>query len=379
MMPVNPFFEIDFGRLNFGRPSELARDQVNSKKSDLLDACLERKDCISIIENKDLFWLAFCKALFPKQGKKDSDVLKVSIEGNIIKILGKEPVIKQTQDLIEELRQFFLEGLRARKSFELLIIEFCRECHLRKAGDSIDLTDQKGYFGWVYNSYLKPALPLLAQFCGAIYSENKKKQSIKFVRECPAREEIVDVIRIQWRDESHLVYPIAPTVIPTRKELGKAMYSLYQKQEGCDFKLFSKDGVTKVHSLLLRIYGGPVLQALLSSDMKETNEASISFEGYSKSVVDAFMDYIYLGGEAFSEKVLSSHEDNKINIIELFEFAHTYQVDTLLDCCTNIISLVATKNDLETLQSVLALHDNKHLKQICDYLSTKGNTSMIKI
>ena len=374
MMPIDPFFHI-----GFGRPSEVARDQVISKKSDSLDACLERKDFVTIIENKDLFWLAFCKALFPNQGKKDSDVFRVSIEGNVIKIFGREHVIKQTQDLIEEMRQFFLEGLRARNNFEFLAIEFCMDFYLIKASDCIDITNQEKYFLWVYNSYLKPALPQLAKFCGALYSEYKKNQTIKFVRECPPEKEIVDVIRIQWRDESHLIYPIAPTVIPTREEFGKAMYSLYQKQEGCDFKLFSKDGVTKVHSVLLRIYGGPVLQALLSSDMKETNEASISFEGYSKSVVDAFMDYIYLGGEAFSEKVLSSHEDNKINIIELFEFAHTYQVDTLVDCCTNIISLVATKNDLETLQSVLALHDNKHLKQICDHLATKDNTSMIKV
>ncbi len=358
----------------------LARDVEFSKNSDSLDACLARKDYITIIQNKDLFWQAFCKALFPHQNKKESNIFSVCMEGNTIKFLGKEHIIKNTQDLIEEMRGFFLEGLKDNKNVEILVVKRLDDYHLKKECDFIDLSHvSDGYFDHWYNKFVKPALPELAKFCGALYVEDKKNQLVHTCSLTQPRTVGVEVIRIKWAEESHLIYPIAPKVIPEREELGKALYSLYQKQEGCDFSLVSKEGKTKVHSLLLRVYGGPVLQKLLSSHMKETNEASISFATYSKSIVDAFMDYIYLGGKAFSEKILSSKEDKMINIIELFEFAHTYQVDTLVDCCTNIISLVATKNDLETLQSVLALHDNPHLKQICDHLSVKDNTSIIKV
>ena len=58
--------------------------------------------------------------------------------------------------------------------------------------------------------------------------------------------------------------------------------------------------------------------------MSTTDTASQSmlpFQAYSTSTVRAFIDYIYLGGPKFMEKVLSSKNADSIDLFELFEFA----------------------------------------------------------
>lgn len=363
--------------------SDIAKDVNFSKNSDKLDMCLERKDCESIIKDPDLFWLAYCKTIFPHQNKKDGWSFSVSIEDKNISFSGKDHTIEKMQEMIEEIRKFLLEGLESKKNCEILVIERLGYFYLRKESEFIDVVHTPvGYpDGWYHNG-IKAALPNLAELCGAIYTEAKKSQLVQVHSLLPAEIKSVPVIRINWQEESHLVYPIPPTFIPEQEEVGKALYCLYQKQQLCDFSLASKDNTIKVHSSLLYIYGGPVLQKLLTSDMKETVDKVVSFPEYSQNTVQAFIEFIYLGGRGFSEKVVASKNQNTINLFELFdlfEFANTYQVKNLIDCCTNLITLVANKQDLKLIQNLADFYDNKHLKQFCDYLSHKENAIFIKV
>lgn len=358
--------------------SYFGKDLKFSKNSEKLDDCLDRKDFETIIKDRDLFWLAYGKAVL-HQDQKEIKSFFVSIEGKNISFSGEEHIIKRTQDAIEELRKFFIEGLESKKTAEILVIEVAQTGYFRKESSLINLCNTfDGYYKSLYHEYIKPALPKLAEFCGALYSEDKKNQLVKSTA-LPAQTEEVEVIRINWKEESHLIYQISPKSIPEQEEMGKALYSLYQKQQFCDFSLKSKDGVIKVHVSLLYLYGGPIIQKLLTSDMKEKTDQTVSFPDYSHSTVQAFIEFIYLGGRAFSEKAISSNNQNPINLFELFEFANTYQIETLIDCCTNLMSLLATKQDLEVLKHLVTLYDNKHLKQLYDHLSTKENAVIIKV
>ncbi len=362
-------------------PNSIPPTNVNfSIKSEKIDSHLERQDFETIIKDRELFWLAYCKAVFPHQNKKALDSFFVFIEGTNINISGEGHTIKKTQDVIEELRAFFVEGLKSRKTFEIFIVPLLSDCLFRKESPLIDLRYiNSGYCTEWYCDFIKPALPQLAEFCGALYTEDRKNQLLKTHDYFPLLIKEVQVIRINWQKQFHLIYPISPKCIPEQEELGKALYSLYQKQQFCDFSLKTKDQTIKVHSNLLYVYGGPVFQGLLTSNMKETIDKAISFAEYSQSTVEAFIDFIYLGGKAFSEKMISSNQQNTIDLFELFELANTYQIETLIDCCTNLISLMTTKQDLEIIEQLATTYNNKHLKQLCDYLSPEKNTLLIKV
>lgn len=347
-----------------------------SQNSDKLDACLDKNDFETIIKDKDLFWLTYCKAILPHQNKKDSDLFFVSIEGKNINFSGRKHIVEETQNLIEELRKFFAEGFECKKELEILVVERAREYYFKKESSLVDMSCERKGYSW-YHHFVKPALPKLAEFFHALYTEDKKEQQLQWLAH--ATMEKVDVIRITWREEFHLVYPIPPKFIPAQEDMSKVFYSLYQEQKLCDFSLISKDGVIKVHANILYLYGGPALQKLLTSDMKENTNNAVSFAEFSQGTVQAFVDFIYLGGRAFSEKVISSNNKNATDLPELFQFAHTYQIGTLIDCCTNLMSMFATKKNLKDLEHLANFYNNSHLKQLCKHLSSKENLTIIKV
>lgn len=360
--------------------SSISKESNSSKNLEKLNMYLERKDYEPIIKDPDLFWLAYCKAILPHQKKEEVEYFFVSIVDKNVSYLGKETIIKKMQNMIEEIRKFLLEGLESKINCEILVIEDLVTCYLRKESPLIDLTEERiGYSKSLYHTFIKPALPNLAEFCGAIYAKDTKNQLVKQYTLSPASIISVEVIQINWQKESWLVYPIPPKLIPQQEEMGKALYSLYQKQQLCDFSLVSKDNIIQVHSSLLYIYGGPVLQKLLTSDMKETIDKVISLADYSHTTVQAFIEFIYLGGKGFSEKVVSSNNQNTINLFELFELANAFQIENLIDCCTNLITLVANKQDLKVIQHLASLYGNKHLEQLCEHLSSKENAIYIKV
>jgi len=380
MISLNNFSMINLNEFSLRSISnrDLPKDVVLSINTVKFDQLLSQKDFEAIIKDPDLFFLAYCRALFFNQNKKEARAFLVSIEGQNVTVSGSEPIILEVQKKVEEIRQFFVEGNERQENVAFLVARKATYVFLRKESPVIDLCgDDLSYF-W-YDPFIESALPKLAELCGASYIQDKKKQLAVLYRDDTPSSLEVQVVKINWKEDVHLVYPISPKVIPEQEEMRKALYALYQKQQLCDFSLICKDGAVKIHSSLLFLFGGPVFQNLLTSEMKETQDKIILLAEYSQSTIRAFMDFVYLGGRAFSEKVISSNSQETTNLFELFEFANLYQVKALIDCCTNLISLVATKQDLEAMQYLANLYDNEHLKLLCEHLSPKENTVIIKV
>jgi len=358
--------------------SYFAEDQPLSYNTAKFDQYLGRKDYETIIKDPDLFFLAYCHALFPNQDKKERYAFKVSIEGQNVTVSGKECILPKVQKKVEEIRQFFVEGIERKKSVEFLVARNCMKVFLRKESPVIDISGEDLH-EFYYNPFVGSALPKLAELCGASYILDKKEQSAVVIRGLGVWDIEVEVIKIKWKEDVHLVYPIDPKVILEKEQFREDLYSLYQEQELCDFSLICKDGEVKFHSNLLFVSGGLAFQRLLKAKMKETQDKVISLTEYSQGTIRAFMDFVYLGGGAFSKKVISSDSQETTNLFELFRFANVYQIESLIDCCTNLISLVATKKDLRIVQHLATLYNNEHLKLLYTHLLTKDIALAFKV
>ncbi len=363
--------------------SELNRVQKLPQNFDRLESCLQKKDFETIIRDSELFWLAYCKALLPFQDERKSDEFLISNEGKNIIVSGIRNTIKEINNVIKEIREFFIECLNRKVIFNIVVINETNDIYIRKESPLISLVDnnQRSCFQPLYYDFVKPALQKLAEFCGACYTEDQKSLNIQPILDDFAPQmKNCEIIHISWKEDIHCVYPILPKTIPARQDANEALYLLYQKQEFCDFCLVSKENQTlKIHSALLYVHGGPILQNLLTSGMKETANKTIIFPDYSQNAIRAFIEFIYLGGQAFSEKMSSTEEGKELDLLELFEMAHTYQINTLIDCCTNLMSLSATKENLEIIKKYAALYKNEHLTSLCEYLSPEKQVNQIKV
>jgi hypothetical protein len=241
--------------------------------------------------------------------------------------------------------------------------------HLEKERPLIDKT-KFGVFDGIphqfYETIILPNLSNLAKTCGLIFSQAIKNQAIKSY--CGTENKEVDVLHFEWPKEDYLVYPIAPKPIKESENLGSTFYKMYEDQVLCDFKFTCQDDkIFQVHSSILYVNGGPVLQKMLTGAFKESQEKSITFESYSSNTIADFIKFAYLGGKAFSDQYISSASE-EADIFELFRFAHELQVSPLVDCCTNLISLLATPENKDDIKKLASQYDNEHLQQLLTHL-----------
>jgi len=161
-----------------------------------LDDCLEARDFKQIIHDKDLFWLAFCKALSLSQ-ERGQDRFSVEASHGKINISGTEDVILGTRGLIEKLRQFLQEG-----HTEIFVVSAPLETvYLEKESFIIDVSGYdfcNDYLHHYYAIYVKPALPRLAEFLGAIYTEEKRQAMIQEFKDRLPVSRLTEVIRFDW-------------------------------------------------------------------------------------------------------------------------------------------------------------------------------------
>jgi collagenase-like PrtC family protease len=114
------------------------------------------------------------------------------------------------------------------------------------------------------------------------------------------------------------------------------------------------------------------MKLLFDSGIEESISKNLTIEKYSTAVVRNFLDFVYLGPTEFAEKVMS-FEINIDDIYSLLMMAHEYEVKKLVDLCTNLISLEASKCDLESLEELQTLYDNEHLGEILAKLHLGSN------
>ncbi|MFZ0565934.1 MAG: BTB/POZ domain-containing protein [Chlamydiales bacterium] len=174
----------------------------------------------------------------------------------------------------------------------------------------------------------------------------------------------------------HFPYPIEPKKIPQRDANGhlKAMYSRYQDQTLCDVSIFTKEGILKVHSAPLCEYGGKMVKEMILQ--QEPTEKEIRFDEFSLKCVKAFIDFVYLGEKGLEPK---SVRERDVDVYELLKMAYTYQVQPLIDCCTNLISLSASVNDLEKVKSYADSYKNGHLLELSEFFQLGAGLSRAEV
>ncbi|MDF2577730.1 MAG: hypothetical protein K0S74_1214 [Chlamydiales bacterium] len=158
------------------------------------------------------------------------------------------------------------------------------------------------------------------------------------------------------------------------------MYAMYEEQDDtCDFKIFNSYGYAKkIHTVMLKLYGGIVFKSLLSQSLKEKHTKELQLN-YSGDVIEHFIAYLYLGVEDLFERLKDSKE---LDLFGLYDLALTYQIDSLIDCCFNLLNLHAKSINLEDLINFIGkfqTHDHtKDLIQIQNrLLQEKANKKVL--
>lgn len=328
-----------------------------------LDELIQKKDYGSIIRNQELFFQAFCTAYNNHKDPSKRKIFSVFCENQQLKILGTEHLIDQIKRVVEVIRNIVLEGLEDKqKDIIIAPIKIACDFYFRKASDASDSIDLRGWLhdpnkisGFMYIDYLKPSLGDFAVMIGAVYTEILMKQRMTNRKETQE----IKAIKLEWLPE---ILSNENTERPPREGFEKRFfYRMYQNGTLCDLKLIAKNGDIDVHGLLLYTYGEGVLQKMLTGGMKESKNKIFNFDQYDYDTIKTFVDYIYLSHEEFFEKVI---KDNICDLGQLLDFAHTYQIKTLIDICTNLINKVYTIEDLENIQSMAKRYNNYQLKRL---------------
>lgn len=353
--------------------SQMVEDE-NFKDISSLESAFLKRDYEKIIKSPALFWLAFCKA-FGGIESVDSKNFSISIRGKALTISGNENIITNIKKFIEEIRNLFLKGHNEKRSFVVLFIKISDDYFItEQKNDVIDLTDrfiskQAKLYGIWFEDFVQPVLENFFQSMGAIYFHGVVSQKIMADVECTVDTIDAKAFKIDWTGEKYFVYPIEAKTIPPKMDLLESMYSIYEEQRFCDLSLVAGDGVLKAHSILLSVCGSEVIQKMLTHEMKESSEMTILFNEFSLKSLKAFVDFVYLGEKGLQPK---SVLEKDVDLYELFEMAHTYQFHTLIDCCTNLLSLFSSVKDKDKIYSLAKLYDNEHLRKLYEYLLFKS-------
>ncbi len=107
---------------------------------------------------------------------------------------------------------------------------------------------------------------------------------------------------------------------------------------------------------------------MFRQDMKENLDKKIDLTQFSESTIAAFIDFLYLGGKECQTRIASG--ELKVDVVELFEFAHTYQLDILKDCCFNLFCLLSTPENAKQIASLGKTYSDHSLKMLAKKLNS---------
>ncbi len=245
-----------------------------------------------------------------------------------------------------------------------------------KAQDTIDTKSNPDFKntinGCIYKSY-EQALPLLAKSLGATLTCQKKEQ--KFIIDDREETRKVQIHTISWNKEHYRAFAIAPEPVVEPPSFEAGFEKMFQEQKLCDMMLVSKDQKKiGVHAAILFQRAGDMIQALLTSQMKETQTRKIDFSEFDADVVKAFATFTYIGAarflNAFGKKPSCDH-------FELFRFAQTYQIEPLISCVANIITLLDPEEHKELIASFAELYQTPQLVKLHEHLQKKPEPQVL--
>lgn len=324
-----------------------------------------------VIQNSELFLAAFCHTIttLPPFIPALSHDIKFSLEESGIRITPKKPqsyenfqtTVRNFQTAIESIRNIFSEHLKNRTDFDVVVIPNTFNFVLQEQNPGKDQPSSEKILNInssITNELIVPSIKSLSERLNfhvetlitledfsQTMSPSTQKESITF--------------KIKWKDQE-VVYPIPPETIENMTTAETKLYDLFLKHKFCDITLQAADGEVKIHATQLVSKGGAAFAAMLTSDMREAEEGKIQIQNFSLETVRAFVDFLYLG------KIGSKSIEN---LTELLHFAHMYEVPSLVNYCTNRISLIATVDDLQEIKDISIELNNDHLKALAAHLS----------
>ena len=359
------------GSLGFpSNPYSLASTgSSESYSTSVLESLMNKRDYEAIINDKDLFMIAFFKSQKPTE--ESTSYLKTSLEDKTISVESLPGNIRVLKRAVEEVRQYILEARTDKSpSLDVIVFDWCHQVYIGKAGSKIDIT--QGKRGLMLPDMSKEVFlpPIKSLFSNIGISCQEFTKPVSFKTYSGDDTAPMKIFHLVFSQKDFYAYPIEPKEIKETGDVKGDLYKMQQDQLFCDFKLTSREGTIELHSNILFLNGGPVIQSMMRSTMKEGREKAISFTEYSTGAIKEFIQYLYIGGKAFSDGYISSHHE--VNVYELLDFAHKLQISTLVDCCTNIISQLTDKDDVQDIERLAELYGNPHLKQLAEYF--KGGT-----
>lgn len=345
-----------------------------------IENLISRKDYATIIKSEKLFWEVFCYSTIlvdaEKKFEKEHTFSITNSNGNF-KVTGEAYSIKEIKTAMNVIRSFYENALKNREDFDIVLPKVTHHLFFRAPQETIELRDwtSEKIFSIIdfrYTSYIEPYLEKMSQFIGTVCSTSIKKQNIMTLFLDSVDTE---VIHVSWKRDVLLIYPIPPVKVELDEGAKSAFYPLYKDQILCDlqFRDKNKTPIIKAHAAFLYLYGGEMMKKLLTSKMKESQTRKVCLEGFDKNVVRAYTDFIYMPLEEFNKKY---SQKGSCDLIQLFRLAQTYQLEPLIHCCTNLMSLLCGPEDVEAIQSLAELYDNTHLKKLAAYLQPLRVTSL---
>ena len=326
--------------------------------------------------------------------------LSVTKDHDDFKVSGSFQTIQGIQCSLEIIQQFILDHFKNKKKFIFLPLEL--EQHLQsfyilktktKKQKVIDLTDpDTGQFDYNVlkirkNDFDFHVRPFFQDFinksnfltCSLYRHHQHIKESINDTYPFPQVD--AHAYKIKWEEELRQ-YPITPQVIPKRDNADRQTYSLYKEQKLCDISLGDKASheinlsTIDIHKIPLYHYGGEVFKKIISENPKASSilDSRIPFEA-----LKSFAEFIYLGEKGLKlyflkKEVQSSSKEehlNKPNLNELkalLKMAYAFKIQELIDCCTNLFSLLAKLENVQEIADLSNQYQNKHLTRLYQHL-----------
>ena len=356
-----------FSTLDFNRPLLPTRNiDITS-----LEELLGRKDYPTILKSSELFLSVYYRAM--NTFHKNDSMYSVSRQGNTIKVKWDNS-LTEIEKGVERVRVLLESQYREKKTCTILPITIAIETYLQTPSPQIiDLSNSTGEESGrishcLYRDYILPVIPRIAEIIGAIFSATTLEQHYNSGYQTQTCE--IKGFTITFLASEHFIYPIEPVTISARDSMEKSMYDLYKDKDQplCTLVLRTAgDSEVRMHPFPFYQYGGDALKKMIGGHFKETRDQAINFSHFSDQTVREFVEFLYLGPNALTPEVFFAKE---VNLCELLDMAHTYQVPLLVDCCTNLLSLVATPDQAGDIKRIADMYENSHLQKLCEHLTT---------
>ncbi|MFA6916564.1 MAG: hypothetical protein WC222_09220 [Parachlamydiales bacterium] len=135
----------------------------------------------TVFENKELFWLLFCKACIDANSHREyHNYFCIDDYSNKFHFYGRDCDLKEAQNTIESIRLILLNTLKPRTQTDFLVIRHYQEFYIEHNPNSnFSIAREKGECSFnLFKTYIENSLPILARFLGISLEIHTNQQRI---------------------------------------------------------------------------------------------------------------------------------------------------------------------------------------------------------